>query len=65
MLSGEGKGGARSYDGEKAWSSINHSILSVFKNIKSKQSSSSYLRNSEKTLKSTNPKIQPPSWYSS
>jgi hypothetical protein len=24
----EGKGGAKSYDGEKAWSSINHSILS-------------------------------------
>ncbi len=30
-LSTEGGGGeAKSYDGEKAWSSINHSILSVF-----------------------------------
>jgi hypothetical protein len=25
---GEGEGGAKSYDGEKAWSSINHSLLS-------------------------------------
>jgi hypothetical protein len=26
----EGVGGAKSYDGEKAWSSINYSILSGF-----------------------------------
>jgi hypothetical protein len=25
-----GGGGAKSYDGEKAWSSINHSILSAY-----------------------------------
>jgi hypothetical protein len=25
---GEGEGGAKSYDGKKTWSSINHSILS-------------------------------------
>jgi hypothetical protein len=33
LLTGEGKGkggGAKSYDGEKAWSSINHSILSAW-----------------------------------
>jgi hypothetical protein len=32
LLKGEGGGdrrGAKSYDGEKAWSSINHSVLSV------------------------------------
>jgi hypothetical protein len=27
---GEGGGGAKSYDGEKAWSSLNHSVLSGF-----------------------------------
>ncbi len=32
MLTGAGErgvGGAKSYDGEKAWSSVNHSILSA------------------------------------
>jgi hypothetical protein len=28
LLTGEGGGGAKSYAGEKTWSSINHSILS-------------------------------------
>ncbi len=33
LLTGEGKGvarGAKSYDRKKAWTSINHSILSVY-----------------------------------
>jgi hypothetical protein len=32
LLTGEGGdcGGAKSYDGEKAWSSMNHSITSVY-----------------------------------
>jgi hypothetical protein len=32
---GEGRGGAKSYDGEDAWPSINHSILSVIKVVQS------------------------------
>ncbi len=31
MGGGEGWGGVTSYDNEKAWSSVNHSILSVVK----------------------------------
>ncbi len=31
LLTGKGgMGGAKSYDGEKAWSSVNHSILSAY-----------------------------------
>ncbi len=35
-VGGRGWGGAKSYDGEKAWSSINHSILSVLDRPSSK-----------------------------
>jgi hypothetical protein len=42
-------GGAKSYDGEKAWSSINHSALSVY-----------YLRTAPETIKVI--KITPPKW---
>jgi hypothetical protein len=31
LLTGEGGRGAESYDGEKAWSSINHSLFSTFR----------------------------------
>jgi hypothetical protein len=33
LKGGGGNGGAKSYGGEKAWSSINHSIFSVLSNV--------------------------------